>query len=54
MKIDGKWGFVDSNEELKIPAEFFGAKDFNEKGSCFVMTGDKWQLLKLYRINREE
>ena len=31
-----------------------GAKDFNEKGSCFVKVGDKWQLLKLYRLNRED
>lgn len=53
VKINGKWGFVDSNEEIKIEPQFFGAKDFNEKGSCFVMTGDKWQLLKLYRLNRE-
>lgn len=52
--IDGKWGFVDRNENLVIEAVFFGAKDFNEKGSCFVKTGDKWQLLKLYRLNREE
>lgn len=52
--IDGKWGFVDSNETVVIEAVFFGAKDFNEKGSCFVQTGDKWQLLKLYRLNREE
>ena len=35
-------------------AQFFGAKDFSEKGSCFIQTGDKWQLLKLYRLNREE
>lgn len=54
VKIDGKWGFVDEKEELKIAADFFDAKDFNEKGSCFVKTGDKWQLLKLYRLNRED
>lgn len=52
--IDGKWGFVDTNENVVIEPVFFGAKDFNEKGSCFVKTGDKWQLLKLYRLNREE
>ncbi len=50
--IAGKWGFVDENENVVIEPEFFGAKDFNEKGSCFVLTGDKWQLLKLYRLNR--
>ena len=49
----GKWGFVDEKENIVIKPEFFGAKDFNDKGSCFVQTGDKWQLLKLYRLNRE-
>lgn len=53
VKVSGKWGFVDENEELKIAAEFNDAKDFNEKGSCFVKTGDKWQLLRLYRLNRK-
>ncbi len=52
--IDGKWGFVDVNENIAIEPQFFGAKDFNEKGSCFVQTGDKWQLLKMYRLNRED
>lgn len=51
--IDGEWGFVDTNETVVIAPEFRNAKDFNEKGSCFVQTGDKWQLLKLYRLNRE-
>lgn len=51
--INGKWGFVDEKENVVIEPQFFGAKDFNEKGSCFVQTGDKWQLLKLYRLNRE-
>lgn len=52
--VNGKWGFVDSEENLVIEPQFFDARDFNEKGSCFVKTGDKWQLLKLYRLNREE
>lgn len=52
--INGKWGFVDSEESLAIEPQFFDAKDFNEKGSCFVKTGDKWQLLKLFRLNRED
>lgn len=53
VKIAGKWGFVDADENVVIEPQFFGAKEFNEKGSCFVMTGDKWQLLKLYSLNRE-
>lgn len=54
VKISGKWGFVDTDENVVIEQQFFGTKDFSEKGSCFVQTGDKWQLLKLYRLNREE
>ena len=52
VNIDGKWGFIDESENVVIEPQFYGAKDFNEKGSCFVKTGDKWQLLKLYRLNR--
>ena len=52
--INGKWGFVDENENIAIEPQFFDVKDFNEKGSCFVKTGDKWQLLKMYRLNRED
>ena len=54
VQINGKWGFVDRNESIAIEPQFEGAKDFNEKGSCFVKIGDSWQLLKLYRLNREE
>ena len=51
--INGKWGFIDENEVLRIESIFDGASDFNEKGSCFVKNGNTWQLLKLYRLNRE-
>lgn len=53
VKTNGKWGFVDLEENMVIEPQFFDAKDMNEKGSCFVNTGDSWQLLKLYRLNRE-
>lgn len=52
VKINGKWGFVDETETVVIEPQFENAKDFNDYGSCFVNTGEKWQLLKLYRINR--
>ena len=29
-------GFVDENENIVIEPQFFDAKDFTEKGSCFV------------------
>jgi len=51
--IDGQWGFVDEAESIVIEPQFQDASYFNEKGSCFVKTNDKWQLLKLYRLNRE-
>lgn len=54
VKIDGKWGFIDENENLVIENTYDDAKDFNEKGSCFIKLGDSWQLIKLYRLNREE
>lgn len=51
--IRGRWGFIDENENIAIEPVFTGARDFNEKGSCFVQqNSDKWQLLKLYRLNR--
>lgn len=50
--IDGKWGFIDVDENIAIEPKFSGAKDFTEKGSCFVQTGEKWQLIKIYRLNR--
>ena len=51
--IDGMWGFVDESENIVITPKFQDASYFNEKGSCFVKQNDKWQLLKLYRLNRE-
>lgn len=54
VKISDKWGFIDTSGNLCIEAKFYETKDFNEKGSCFVKVGEQWQLLKLYRLNREE
>lgn len=51
---NGQWGFVDESENIVIEPKFQDASYFNEKGSCFVKLNDKWQLLKLYRLNREE
>ena len=50
---NGKWSFVDQNETVCIEGAFLDARDFNAKGSCFIKLGDSWQLLKLYRLNRE-
>ncbi len=52
--VKGLWGFVDSKEKVAITPAFQSAKDFTAKGSCFVKLNDEWQLLKLYRLNRED
>lgn len=54
VKIGDKWGFVDENEDIVIKPEFIEAKDFTEKGSCFVKTGETWQMLRIYRLNRRD
>ncbi len=51
--VDGKWGFADAGENIVIEPSFDGAKSFSNKGSCFVKRGDRWSLLKIYRLNRE-
>ncbi len=51
--VNGMWGFVDESENMVITPKFQDASYFNEKGSCFIKMNDKWQLLKLYRLNRE-
>jgi len=52
VKINGKWGFVDLEENVVIEPQFVDASDFNNRGSCFIKKDTKWQLLKLYRLNR--
>lgn len=52
VKINGKWGFVDETETVVIEPQFLDASDFNNRGSCFIKEDEKWQLLKLYRLNR--
>lgn len=54
VQIDDKWGFINEDGTVCIDPVFYDAKDFNEKGSCFVKVGENWQLLKLYRLNRED
>ena len=51
--INDKWGFVAKDESIAIEPEFQDAKSFNDKGSCFVNMGNKWQLLQLYSMTEE-
>lgn len=49
VNIDGKWGYIDKTGKVVIEQQFDGAKNFSSSGSAFVLTGDEWQLIKLYR-----
>ena len=43
--------YIDKFEE-KIECSFQDANDFNDSGSAFVFSNNKWTLLKLYRLCR--
>lgn len=49
VNIDGKWGYIDKNGKVVIEQQFDGAKNFSSSGSAYVLAGDSWQLIKLYR-----
>ncbi len=50
---NGYWGFIDTEGNIVIEADFVDVKDFTEKGSCFVKVSEDWKLLKIYRLNRK-
>ncbi len=54
VRVQDKWGFIDEEGTICIEPAFDSAKDFNAKGGCFVKNGDQWNLLKIYRLNRED
>ncbi len=55
VQVEGLWGYIDMNEKIIIKPQFLDARDFTEKGSAFVSQSEgKWQLLKIYSLNREE
>ncbi len=47
--VNSTWGFIDKTGEMVIKPAFDGAKDFNSAGGCFVLEGEYWRLLRLYR-----
>lgn len=51
VKSNGKWGFINGKGTLVIEFRFDGAKDFTSSGSVFVLQGENWQLLRLYKYN---
>lgn len=51
VKKNGLWGFIDLNGEQVIKYSFDNAKDFNSNGCAFVLRGERWEMLRLYKYN---
>lgn len=51
VKTDGLWGFIDLDGEMVIAPRFLDSKDFTTQGTVYVLTGDEWELLVLYKYN---
>lgn len=49
VRLNSAWGFIDSKGNMIVEPAFDGAKDFNSAGSCFVLEGEFWRLLRFYR-----
>lgn len=44
-KINEKWGFVDSNGDLKVQNEYDLVTEFNEYGFAGIKKGNKWGII---------
>lgn len=51
VKYGNFWGYINRDGEMVITPSFDDAKDFNSSGSAFVLRGDRWELLRLYKYN---
>ena len=49
--IDGYWGFIDLTGEQVLAASFLDAKDMSSSGTVYVLTGNEWEMLVLYKYN---
>lgn len=51
VRTGAKWGFIDAEKhELVIEAAFDEVRDFAAKGNVFVKVGDRWNILRIYRM----
>ena len=51
VRIEGYWGFIDLTGEQVLAASFLDAKDMSSSGTVYVLTGDEWEMLVLYKYN---
>ena len=55
IQRENAWGYIaleDFNE--KIECVFDDANDFSNGGSAFVKDGERWVLIKIYRLSRSK
>lgn len=51
VAVDDKWGYISSEDyQIKIEPDFAEANDFSPNGTAFVKEGEKYRLLRIYRL----
>lgn len=51
VKVGDQWGYISSEDyQIKIEPAFEEANDFSGGGTAFVLNGEKWCLLRIYRL----
>jgi len=51
ISVDDKWGYISIEDyQIKIEPLFYEARDFSAGGTAFVKEGEKWRLLRIYRL----
>ena len=48
VKVNGLWGYIDTEGNMVIEPQFFDARDFTASGSYFAKTQYDWTLYRLY------
>lgn len=51
---NNKWGYIETEFKEVIEPAFMDANDFNDCGSSFVLSNNKWTLLKIFRLSKQK
>lgn len=51
VMVGEKWGYISAEDfEMKIQPAFHAARDFSSNGTAFVIDGERWRMLRIYRL----
>ena len=51
VMVGEKWGYIGAEDfGMKIQPAFNAARDFSSEGTTFVIDGERWRLLRIYRL----